>query len=350
MIFVKLYWTNFLSLHAIMELTSDKFKVSVIGYGSWASTLVGILSSKGIKVNWLVTNNEVAESLLAEGRNCKYVSELQFNMEDICISDDVNAVIDAGDIVLLACPSAFLDSILKPYTGSFEGKYVISAIKGIIPLKYTTVLEYIHDRSGLPFSQMGVISGPSHAEEVSRGKLSFITAAASTEEMGSMIADMFSTPYLRVSTSTDIYGIEYAALMKNIYAIAAGMAAGLGYGDNFLSVLIASCAEEMTRFINESYPFERNTFGRAYLGDLLVTCNSNYSRNRRLGQLIGKGCTVKSAINEMTMVAEGYYAAECIHEINKKYGISIPVADMVYRVLYEGARARLSVAELTKSL
>lgn len=323
---------------------------SVIGYGSWATTLVGQLIAKGTKVHWHITNEEVAKGILTDGRNPKYVSDLDLDVSLLDISDDINAVIGACDIVLLACPSAFLKSVLAPLAVPLDGKYIVSAIKGIVQDGYVTVLEYIHSAYGIPFSSMGVISGPSHAEEVSRGRLSYLTAAGTDPAMNERLADMFSGPALLIDTSTDIYGIEYAAVLKNIYAIAAGMAAGLGYGDNFLAVLIAECASEMNRFLSGTYPFERDTASRAYLGDLLVTCYSNYSRNRRLGQLIGRGCTVKSAINEMTMVAEGYYSAACIHNSSRREGMSLPIADMVYSVLYCGASARRTMAAVAKAL
>jgi len=325
-------------------------KISVVGYGSWATTLVGILAAKKISVNWLVTNPDVRESLVTEDRNCKYVSDMQIDMETVKVFDDINVSMSGCDFVLLACPSAYLDATMKAFKGSLSDKFVLSAIKGIIPVSYNTVLEYVHETYGIPFKQMAVISGPTHAEEVSRSKLSYLTVAGTSDENNEQIAAMFSTDSLIVNTSKDIYGIEYAGVMKNIYAIAAGIAAGLGYGDNFLAVLTASAANEMETFINGSYTFERKISSREYLGDLLVTCGSNFSRNRRLGQLIGKGCSVKSAMNEMTMVAEGYYSAFCIHEVNKKYNIGIPIADMVYKILYEGASPRKAMQGLSKTL
>lgn len=210
----------------------------------------------------------------------------------------------------------------------------------------------IHPRPLQPILQADrALLGPSHAEEVSRGKLSYLTVACTDPENARLIGSKFATDYIRLSYSTDLYGIEYGAILKNIYALAVGIAVGLGYGDNFLAVLIANCAGEMTRFLEESYPAEgRNTQVSAYLGDLLVTCYSVYSRNRRLGLLIGHGCTVKSALNEMTMVAEGYFAAECIRHINFRHKVDMPIAEMVYKVLYERASARRSMKELTLKL
>lgn len=323
---------------------------AVIGYGSWATTIVGQLTKKGTTVHWLVTNPDVASVVTTEGHNPKYVSDLELDTNLLIVSNDINEVVADCEYVILACPSAFLKSTLKPLTVSIQDKFIISAIKGIVPDELNTVLEYVHETYGLPFSRLGVISGPSHAEEVSRGRLSYLTAAGTDEKTNKEIAGMLSGDQLLIDTSTDIYGIEYAAVLKNIYSIAAGLAAGLGYGDNFLAVLIAACASEMDMFLNRTYPYERRTSDRAYLGDLLVTCYSNYSRNRRLGQLIGRGCTVKSAINEMTMVAEGYYGAACIHHSDRRKDISMPIADMVYRILYEKASPRKSMAALARSL
>ena len=335
-----------------MEENKSLSKCAVIGYGSWATTLVGCLTSAGHAVNWLITNPEVAAGVLEVNRNPKYVSDLQLDLSLITVSDDINDVVADCELVLLACPSAFLKKNLEPLTEPLEDKFIISAIKGIVPDELVTVLEYMHNVYGLPFRRMGVISGPSHAEEVSRGRLSYLTAAAADDEAGERIASLFRGPSLRVDTSKDIYGIEYAAVLKNIYAIASGLATGLGYGDNFLAVLIAGCAAEMKRFLDYTYPAkdERNVMDRAYLGDLLVTCYSSYSRNRRLGQLIGRGCTVKSAINEMTMIAEGYYGADCIDKSERRAGLSLPIADMVYDVLYRKASPRRAMASLAATL
>ncbi len=323
----------------------------MIGYGSWATAIVDLLTTNETSVGWYVRNPEVLESLRTEGRNARYLSDLEFDTTRIAPSDDLNAVVRNADIIVLACPSAYLKSFLEPLTESLADKFIVSAIKGIVPDDYKTVVEYIHDRYDLSYKQIGLFTGPSHAEEVSRGKLSYLTVVCPDLENARLIGEKFSTPTIRLSYSTDLYGVEYAAILKNIYALSVGMAVGLGYGDNFLAVLIANCAAEMTRFLEESYPAEgRNTQVSAYLGDLLVTCYSTYSRNRRLGLLIGHGCTVKSALNEMTMVAEGYFAANCIRHVNARYNVDMPIAEMVYDVLYKGASVRKQMKELTSKL
>ena len=325
-------------------------RCAVIGYGSWATALVGLLAANGRRVGWYVRNPEVLESLRSEGRNPRYLSDLEFDPSVIAPSDDLDAVVRDAEVVILATPSAYLKEILSPLTVSLKEKFIVSAIKGIVPGDYQTVVEYIHDRYELSYKQLGLFTGPSHAEEVSRGKLSYLTVVCTDLENARLIGSRFAGGNIRLSYSTDLYGIEYAAILKNIYALAVGLAVGLGYGDNFLAVLIANSAGEMTRFLEESYPDRRDTQASAYLGDLLVTCYSNYSRNRRLGLLIGHGCTVKSALNEMTMVAEGYFAADCIRHINTRHRVEMPIAEMVYRVLYERASARKEMQELTTKL
>ena len=316
-------------------------RCAVIGYGSWATAIVGLLAANEARVGWYVRNPEVLEGLLGEGHNPRYLSDVEFDRRRIAPSDDLEEVVREADIVILATPSAYLKTFLEPLTVSLQDKFVVSAIKGIVPGDYKTIVEYVHDRYDLSYKQIGIITGPSHAEEVSRGKLSYLTVVCTDPENAQMLGEKFATDYIHLSYSTDLYGIEYAAILKNIYALSVGIAVGLGYGDNFLAVLIANSAGEMRRFLEESYPAER---------DLLVTCYSVYSRNRRLGLLIGHGCTVKSALNEMTMVAEGYFAADCIRHINARHKIEMPIAEMVYNVLYQGASARKCMKELTSKL
>ena len=329
---------------------SDNTRCGVIGYGTWATALVHTLELNKKEIWWHIRNEEVLEGLTTEGRNVKYLTDIEFDTKLIHPTQDIDEVIRNCEIILVAAPSAYLKSFMSEMTESLEGKFILSATKGIIPDEYITITEYFNNTYGLPYSNLGVISGPSHAEEVSRDKLSYLTVACKNLENAQLIGEMFATKNLRISYSEDIYGIEYAGILKNIYALASGLACGLGYGDNFRAVLAAASAKELTRFINESYPFDRDTTDPAYLGDLLVTSYSNFSRNRRLGQLIGRGCSVKSALNEMTMVAEGYFAAACLKKVNEKFNISLPIADMVYDVLYKKNSPRKRMRELTQIL
>ncbi len=321
-------------------------KVAVIGYGSWATAIVSLLVNNEKEVGWYVRNPEVLQSLKKEGVNPKYLSDVEFRRRRIRPSGDINEVVRNAQIIILAMPSAYMKDFLAPLTVDLSDKFIISAIKGIIPGEYQTPAEYLHDCYGVSYKQIGIISGPSHAEEVGRKKLSYLTIVCTDRENAKIIGDKIRTDYINLSYSADIYGIEYAAIMKNIYALCTGVVTGLGYGDNFRAVLIAHCAQEMTRFISQSYPDQRDTMESAYLGDLLVTCYSTYSRNRRLGLLIGRGCSVKSALNEMTMIAEGYFASECIRHINARHGIEMPIAETVYRILYERANPRKAIKDL----
>lgn len=325
-------------------------RCGVIGYGSWATALVHTLVKNKVHVWWHIRNEEVMESLLTEGVNAKYLSEIEFDQSCISPVSDINEVVKNSEVLLIATPSAFLKNVMSDLTESLEDKFILSATKGIIAEDYTTITEYFNRTYGLSYDHLGLISGPSHAEEVGMDRLSYLTVACKDEENARKIGEMFKSSTFKVSHSTDIYGIEYAAVLKNIYALAGGLAAGLGYGDNFRAVLTAACAKELTRFINESYPFDRDTMNSAYLGDLLVTSYSSFSRNRRLGQLIGHGCTVKSALNEMTMIAEGYFAAECMKHINERHNVYMPIADMVYDVLYKRANPRKRMKELSTLL
>jgi len=258
-----------------------------------------------------------------------------------------------GELVFNGASAAYVDAVERALNvpsvrmlDKYGRENFLSLVRG---LGFRTI-DRSADHYGLSYRQIGLVTGPSHAEEVSRGKLSYLTVVCADPENARRIGERFAGENICFSYSADLYGVEYAAILKNIYALSVGIAVGLGYGDNFLAVLIANAAGEMTRFLEESYPDERNTQVSAYLGDLLVTCYSTYSRNRRLGLLIGHGCTVKSALNEMTMVAEGYFAADCIRHINFRHRVDMPIADMVYRVLYEGASARRCMQELTTKL
>lgn len=325
-------------------------KCAVIGYGSWATAIVKILTENGVRVGWHILNADVLASVAGEGRNCKYLRDAELDGSLIEAEPDVNRVVADAGTVVLAMPSAFLKNVLEPLTEPLADKAVVSAVKGIVPGDYMSVVEYVASRYGVPESRLGVVTGPSHAEEVGMGRLSYLTAVCRDEATRLSIGAMFERPYIRVSYSDDIYGVEYAAIMKNIYALAVGLAVGLGYGDNFVAVLISNCAAEMSRFLKAHCRGDRDIYASAYLGDLLVTCYSTYSRNRRLGLLIGRGCTVRSAMNEMTMVAEGYYAAECIRHTSERHEVELPIADMVYEVLYHDASARRLMRALTEKL
>ena len=309
--------------------------ISVIGSGSWATALAKVLCNNVKQLNWYIREPEIRESVALYQTNCLYMSSLQFDTTRIKIFDDADEAVRQSDILLFVVPAAFLKITTESMSVKFIDKMVFSAIKGIVPGENITVGEYFNQRFDLPYDRFGVVSGPTHAEEVALERLSYLTVACKGREMAELMAAQLNCRYIRTIISTDIYGIEYAGIIKNIVALCAGVAHGLGYGDNFIAVLVSNGFAEIKRFIEQSYPDERAVEQSAYLGDLLVTCYSQFSRNRTFGTMIGKGYSVKSAQLEMNMVAEGYYATACMHEINKRYQIELPIVSAVYNMLYE---------------
>lgn len=316
--------------------------IAMIGHGSWATALVKILTDNGNVVNWYVRNEEVRENIENEGNNPRYLSNVKFCLSKINLYGDINKAIRQSQVVILATPSAFLESVMANIDVSFGGKFVISAVKGIVPNGYLTIAEFVNVRYGLPFDQIGIVSGPCHAEEVALERLSYLTVVCKDMNDSIAIGARFANKYIKISTSTDIYGAEYAAILKNIYAISVGICHSLGYGDNFMAVLISNASVEMERFMNATYSYDRQLGDSVYMGDLLVTCYSQFSRNRTFGMMIGKGYSVKNAQMEMNMVAEGYYATACIKKVLERFSkqVDMPIVEAVYAILYENKSAK----------
>jgi len=340
-----------------MELVIGKeSRCAVVGHGSWATGLVKILTDgnaagNGERVGWYVRNPEVLDSLEREGRNPRYLSDVEFDTGQLALSGDIDRTVAEADVVILATPSAFLKTYLEGLTAPLAGKLVISAIKGIVPGNYQSVTEYMMHSHGLSLGSTGVIGGPSHAEEVAMERLSYLTVACENLDNARMMTHKLAARYIRATISADIHGVEYAAILKNIYALSVGICAGLGYGDNFLSVLISNGAREMRRFLDGAFPCAcRDTDVSAFLGDLLVTASSPFSRNRRFGMMIGKGLHARSAQIELGGVAEGYYASETVRHVCEGYGIDMPIADAVHAILYEGASPSKTMRNLTNKL
>ena len=325
-------------------------RVAVIGYGSWATAIVKILLENIPRVGWFVLEPDDLEYIRRHGTNPYYLREVHFDTSRLDLSSDINAVVEGADVVVVCVPSAYVKVHMANLKASLAEKFVVSAVKGIIPDDHLTVGEYINRQHGVPFDRIGVVTGPCHAEEVALERLSYLTMVCKREADARALGEMFATEYIRVSYSNDIYGAEYATVLKNIYAIGVGIAVGLGYGDNFTAVLISNSAMEMERFMTGTYPAPRDLNASVYLGDLLVTGYSQFSRNRTFGTMIGKGYSVQSVMAEMTMVAEGYYSTACIQQINKQFGIRMPIADAVYRILYEGASPRRTIQQLANEL
>lgn len=324
--------------------------IGVVGSGSWATAITKILHENNELVNWYIREESIIDNLKQHRNNPSYISSVYFDLTKLFISNDINEVVRRSDIIVFVVPSAFLKIWLEPLQESLKNKFIVTAIKGIIPVENITIAEYFNLNHNVPFDNIGVVSGPSHAEEVALGRLSYLTISCKKESTAKEIASHFDSYYIKTITGTDIYGTEYSAVLKNIFAIATGIAHGLGYGDNFMAVLVSNAQREIKRFLDKTYPSKRKTNTSAYLGDLLVTCYSQFSRNRLFGTMIGKGYTVKSAMLEMNMIAEGYYATQCIHEINQKYGVSMPITQAVYNILYENIAPSIEMKILTDKL
>jgi glycerol-3-phosphate dehydrogenase (NAD(P)+) len=323
----------------------------MIGNGSWATALTKLLLNHEDLLYWFVRDDSMIAHIQRYRHNPQFLRSAALDPARLEMSPDINKVIAPADVVVICIPSAFLGGELQKLNVPLQDKFIVSAVKGIIPEGNLTVAEYFNQRHNVPFDNIGVLSGPSHAEEIAIERLTYLTFACKKKENAERLAAHFSCSYVKTRTSNDIYGMEYAAILKNIYAVATGVAHALGYGDNFLAVLVTNAFREMKSFLNNSYhSHSRDTTYSPYLGDLLVTCYSQFSRNRTFGAMIGKGYSVISAQAEMNMIAEGYYASKCIYEINKKYDIRMPVADAVYRILYESAPPAAEIQRLTDCL
>lgn len=332
-------------------MTSD-LKYAVFGGGSWATAIVKMLCENLTEVGWYMRNEQSIDYIKTHQHNPSYLSSVEFKLEQLKLSADINEMAEYADVLIIVIPSAFVYEELKKLTIDVSNKTIVSAVKGIIPETGLLVGEHFHDNYNIPFDKIAVIAGPCHAEEVALERLSYLTISCADANKAQSIADALSSDYIKTKISDDIIGTEYAVMLKNIYAIAAGIAHGLGYGDNFQSVLMSNAIREMKRFIKKMHKMKRNINNSAYLGDLLVTGYSVFSRNRMFGNMIGKGYTVKSAQMEMSMVAEGYYATKSAHLLNEKNQkkTKLPIINAVYAILYEGKDARKEFKKLTDKL
>ncbi len=325
-------------------------KIAVFGSGSWATAIVKMLCENLDEVGWYVRKEATIEYIKENEHNPNYLSSAEFSIKKLKLSSDINQLIEYADIVIFAIPSAFLKAELDKITVDISKKIVFSAIKGIVPETGLIVGEHFHETYQIPFENIGVITGPCHAEEVAMERLSYLTIACQDQKKAKIVSKCLASHYINTKTSDDIIGTEYAAMLKNIFAIAAGIAHGLGYGDNFQSVLMSNSIREMKRYIKKVHHMKRNINNSAYLGDLLVTGYSVFSRNRMFGNMIGKGYTVKSAMMEMSMVAEGYYASKSAYKINEKNKAKTPIINAVYDVLYLDKNPKQVFKKLTELL
>ena len=327
-----------------------RYRVAVIGGGTWATAIIKILSTNLEHIHWWVREEEIVEGVTKYGHNPLYLSSVFINPKEVKVTQDIRLAVAKADYIVVVSPSAFLHKTLDPLQKSkLNRKKIIIAVKGIVPETMQVVTEYLRSQFSVPFGNMALISGPSHAEEVSQEKLSFLTSVSTNLELAETVARFFKNRYVRTSVSNDIMGVELAVVLKNIYALGAGIYSGLGYGDNFIACYVSNCLKEMKRFVNQMYSInDRQMTDSVYLGDLLVTAYSRYSRNRMFGNMIGHGLSVKVALLEMKMVAEGYYAARCVHEINKKEQKNIPIVEAIYNVLYENMPVAAEMKRLSE--
>ena len=325
-------------------------KIGVIGGGSWATAIVKLLLNNNEKINWYIRRNEVIDDIKKNRHNPYYLSSIQLDTDHIDFYNDIAKAIEKSSILIIAIPATFIEESFVKYYGDYTDKFIFSAVKGIIPNHNLTVSEYFNKHYNVPFSKLGIISGPCHAEEIALERLSYLTIASKNSADANFIADRISCHYMQTKISSDIYGTEYAAVLKNIIAIAAGICHGLGYGDNFQAVLISNAIQEIKRFLDKTYPSKRKINSSTYLGDLLVTSYSQFSRNRTFGTMIGKGYSIKSAQLEMNMVAEGVNAVECIKQINEKHKVNMPIIEAVNNILYNKVSPALEIKLLTEKL
>ncbi len=320
-------------------------RIAILGDGSWATAIVKILTDNNQEVNWHIRVKEDLDYIKAKKRNPNYLRSIELHPDKIQLFNSIEETIEGCDTVVLVIPSAYLESSFEKCPDDLlKDKFLISAVKGMVPKYFISPIEFMKQRFGLEDKSLGVVSGPSHAEEIAWERLTYLTASAEDPEKATYISEIFRANYIRTTTSDDIYGTEYAAIMKNIMAVASGIAHGIGYGDNFQAVLISNAIREIKRFVDEVHPITRDIKNSVYLGDLLVTAYSSFSRNRTFGNMIGKGYSVNAAQMEMNMVAEGYYAVKGIYEMNR----SLKVA--VYNVLYEKISPRIEMSLLIDAL
>ena len=326
-------------------------KIAVIGGGSWATALVKILCNNLPQVNWWMRNQSAVDHILNFRHNPNYLQSVEFDLDKVKVSTDLIATIEEVDIVIIATPSAFLTKMFEGFPSEImTNKIVFSAVKGIIPEYNAIPARFIHKTFGTKYKNIGIICGPCHAEEVALERLSNLTIASQDDRVAEEMADLLACRYIKTTVSDDLFGTELSAVLKNVYALASGICSGLGYGDNFQAVLISNAIQEIENFIDEVSPIHRDVKSSAYLGDLLVTAYSKFSRNRTFGFMIGKGYSVKAAQLEMDMIAEGYYATKCVMEINKKFNVEMPIVDAVYNILYEKISPVIEMRILTDKL
>ena len=325
------------------------FNIAVMGGGSWATAIAKMMLEKNERIWWYIRREDRIEEFKRLGHNPAYLTSVHFDVNRIHFSTDINDEVEAADTLVWVTPSPYLKAHLKKLKVRLRDKFCVTAIKGIVPEENLVCSEYFHQAYNVPDENLAVIAGPSHAEEVALGRLTYLTVGCADGRKAQDFAEMMGSDYVKTKTSNDVIGIEYASVLKNVYAIAAGICHGLKYGDNFQAVLMSNAVQEMNRFLTAVHPIQRSIFDSAYMGDLIVTGYSQFSRNRVFGTMIGQGYSVKSAQIEMEMIAEGYFGAKCMKEINRHLHVNMPILDAVYNILYERIAPTIEIKLLTDS-
>lgn len=327
----------------------DIGNIAVMGSGSWATAIAKMLLEKVEHLHWYMRRQDAIDDFRRLEHNPSYLTSVHFDVDRITFSTDINEVVRTCNTLVFVTPSPYLKNHLKKLKVKLHDKLIITAIKGIVPDENLVCSEFFRQVYNMPDENLAVLGGPSHAEEVALGRLTYLTVGCADKEKAQAFADTMASSYVKTKTSCDVIGIEYASVLKNVYAIAAGICNGLKYGDNFQSVLMSNAVQEMNRFLRAVYPIDRQVYDSVYLGDLLVTGYSNFSRNRVFGTMIGKGYSVKSAQIEMEMIAEGFYGTKCMKDINRHYHVNMPILDAVYNILYERISPTIEIKLLTDS-
>lgn len=324
-------------------------KIAIVGGGSWATAIATIVVRYTHHIGWYMRRDDRIEEFKRLGHNPAYLTSVHFDVNEIFFSSDINKIVENYDTLIFVTPSPYLKSHLRKLRTRLRDKYIITAIKGLVSDENLTCSDFFHQVYDVPYENLACIGGPSHAEEVALDRLSYLTVGCVDEDKAKAFAEVLSSEVIKTKTSTDVIGIEYSSVLKNVYAIAAGICSGLKYGDNFQAVLMSNAVQEMSRFLMAIHPIERNVYDSAYLGDLLVTGYSNFSRNRTFGTMIGKGYSVKSAQIEMEMIAEGFFGTKCMKEMNRHLHVNMPILDAVYNILYERISPQVEIKLLTDS-
>ncbi len=327
----------------------DCGKIAIIGGGSWATAIARIVVNNTHHIGWYMRRDDRIEEFRRMGHNPAYLTSVHFDMNEIEFTSDINHIAQNYDTLVFVTPSPYLKNHLKKLKARIRDKFIVTAIKGIVPDENLVCSEYFHAVFDVPYDNIACIGGPSHAEEVALERLSYLTVGCSDLDKAASFADVLKGRFIKTKVSSDVIGIEYSSVLKNVYAIAAGICSGLKYGDNFQAVLMANSLQEMSRFLTSVHPIDRHMEDSVYIGDLLVTGYSNFSRNRTFGTMIGKGYSVKSAQIEMEMIAEGYFGTKCMKEINRRLHVNMPILDAVYNILYERISPQVEIKLLTDS-